>query len=182
MLSPLCMCRLGAWFLEQPQGSTLEYYPAFRHTLQMIFHFGGVRAVIILACVATCICEQQCICMLCIREPNGMPLLWKPLQVTRSAWWMAHYDADTPKRHYCYADAPQVSSLPKGRRRNTRTSRRQPSGRFSQMAGSRIKGRALCEAQSILAVLSTQLMHAAADGISEAVSYGIRHQDGQPLF
>ena len=35
-------------------------------------------------------------------------------EVTRTQWWMGHYCARTPKRHYGYANSPWISSLDKG--------------------------------------------------------------------
>ena len=35
----------GTWALEQPSGSLLEFYPAFRHMLAAIFKWGGDCAV-----------------------------------------------------------------------------------------------------------------------------------------
>ena len=38
----------GAWSLEQPQGSLLEFYPTWRFILQMISKIGGPSAVMAL--------------------------------------------------------------------------------------------------------------------------------------
>ena len=35
----------GAWSVEQPSGSLLQFYPAWRETLQSIFQSGGAHAV-----------------------------------------------------------------------------------------------------------------------------------------
>ena len=35
-------------------------------------------------------------------------------KVTRTAWWAAHYEALTPKRHYGYSNSPVVSQLDRG--------------------------------------------------------------------
>ena len=35
----------GAWSLEQPSGSLLEFYPVFREMLESIFNCGGAHAV-----------------------------------------------------------------------------------------------------------------------------------------
>lgn len=45
LLILLCTALQGAWTLEQPDGSVLEFLPAFRTMLQSIFACGGVHAV-----------------------------------------------------------------------------------------------------------------------------------------
>ena len=42
----LCTALGGAWSLEQPSGSLLEFYPTWRFILASIFRCGGDRAVI----------------------------------------------------------------------------------------------------------------------------------------
>ena len=49
MLLILLVVALGGWFgLEQPLGSVMEYYPAFRSMLAAIFKNGGIHSVGIL--------------------------------------------------------------------------------------------------------------------------------------
>ena len=36
----------GLWSVEQPGGSTLQFYPAFRHTIRAIFDVGGPEAAL----------------------------------------------------------------------------------------------------------------------------------------
>ncbi|CAL1154504.1 unnamed protein product [Cladocopium goreaui] len=69
----------AAWTLEQPDGSVLEFYPAWRTVMQSIFAIGGPRAV----------CKVK--------------------------WWMQHYSAKTPKRHYGYANTRAVMELDRGK-------------------------------------------------------------------
>ncbi|CAL1161775.1 unnamed protein product [Cladocopium goreaui] len=45
LLILLCTALEGVWTLEQPDGSVLEFLPAFRTMLQSIFACGGVHAV-----------------------------------------------------------------------------------------------------------------------------------------
>ena len=37
-----------------------------------------------------------------------------PLEVQCVRWWMAHYNAPTPKRHYAYSNTPVVLGLDRG--------------------------------------------------------------------
>ena len=37
-----------------------------------------------------------------------------PIEVQCVRWWMGHYDAPTPKRHYAYANTPVVLRLDRG--------------------------------------------------------------------
>ena len=36
-------------------------------------------------------------------------------QVSRTGWWMGHYMAQTPKRHYGYSNSPNIHRLDKGK-------------------------------------------------------------------
>ena len=35
-------------------------------------------------------------------------------QVTRTQWWMGHYHAPTPKRHFAYSNSPVIGNLDRG--------------------------------------------------------------------
>lgn len=41
-------------------------------------------------------------------------LVLSPAQVTRVAWWMAHYMGPTPKRHFAYSNSAAVGRLDRG--------------------------------------------------------------------
>lgn len=45
LLLLLCTALGGVWILEQPSGSLLPFYPAFREVMQSIFETGGIQAV-----------------------------------------------------------------------------------------------------------------------------------------
>ena len=105
----------GCWLLEQPFGSVLEYYPTFRQ--MMLHHFLIARA----HAAAFLNIERYCtdtIEFLVMRIPYRV-LLANPTcsssKVHRVAWWMYHYDAPTPKRHYAWSNSRQVKCLDKGR-------------------------------------------------------------------
>ena len=88
----LATCLGGAWTLEQPRGSCLNFYPTFRYMLGRIFASGGPEAVAWLS----------------------LALFWT-VQVCIVRWWMAHYNAPTAKRHWMYGNSPRILDLDKGR-------------------------------------------------------------------
>ena len=46
-------------------------------------------------------------------HPFRKPLMTS--KVTKTSFWMAHYQARTPKRHYIYANTTAIGKLNKGR-------------------------------------------------------------------
>lgn len=55
----LCTALGGAWTLEQPSGSLLEFYPTWRFILDMICKSGGASSVI----ASDCFCDIYNLCI-----------------------------------------------------------------------------------------------------------------------
>lgn len=93
----------GTWVLEQPRGSSFEFYPTFMDVCMNLYIAAGGSAV---ACL-----DHNCVhvCFLCLIESAG--LLPKVFKVS---WWMAHYMSRTPKRHYAYSNSAAVGAIDKG--------------------------------------------------------------------
>ena len=104
----------GAWALEQPSGSLLEFYPAFRHMLAAIFKWGGDCAVGVLD--QPMFVLQNCWHIyICEGSNQGYRFIFRAPKVTKVSWWMAHYKAPTQKRHWCYANTPLIMKLDQGK-------------------------------------------------------------------
>ena len=58
----LATCLGGAWTLEQPRGSCLNFYPTFRYMLGRVFASGGPYAV---SRTCTCSCALHTVSMRC---------------------------------------------------------------------------------------------------------------------
>ncbi|CAE7769472.1 unnamed protein product [Symbiodinium sp. CCMP2592] len=69
----------STWSLEQPGGSVLDFYPAWRSMMMVLSDWGG------------------------------------PYAVSKVRFWMGHFGAKTPKRHYMYANSVKVNLLNKGK-------------------------------------------------------------------
>lgn len=85
--------------------------------------------IYIYVCVSTCIlwtyiniytCQpanRQSFC----NDSTYIHIIWYDpcmsliLQVFRTSWWARHYLAPTPKRHYCYANTPEIARLDRGK-------------------------------------------------------------------
>ena len=116
----------AAWTLEQPDGSVLEFYPAWRTVMQSIFAISGPRAVSVQH-LARCWLPKtlfssvsiNIICSVLIEVlvsyfPN---LHWwtNNSEVCKVKWWMQHYSAKTPTRHYGYANTRAIMGLDRGK-------------------------------------------------------------------
>ncbi|CAL1147192.1 unnamed protein product [Cladocopium goreaui] len=75
----LTTCLGGAWTVEQPLGSVLEFYTTFRRVVKSIYDAAG------------------------------------PFAVVKVKWWMIHYSAKTPKRHYGYSNSAVALEFDKGK-------------------------------------------------------------------
>lgn len=92
--------------MEQPSGSVLEFYLAWRHIMQYICHHGGPWSVTRLSNfvsfgspgVPISVWYFQ-LCRIVVKDPQfcSNPIANK---VSVVKWWMAHYGAPTAKRHW----------------------------------------------------------------------------------
>ena len=117
LLIYLATCLGGVWSLEQPAGALTEYYPAFRETVQNIFECGGPTAArapfwqtkaLQDSAIALTISNDRFILWFHLR----CPIPCRKVQCVR--WWMGHYKAPTPKRHYAYSNSPAIKRIDKG--------------------------------------------------------------------
>ena len=127
LLCLLTTCLGGTWCLEQPGNSILEFYPRFRDLLTALFE----------ACKSSAVSNLNfwtwscyiCSIKLIYHQSWGLgkwssiytsvymhgPILFLLFEVFKTQWWMHHYMACTPKRHYGYSNSPVVLELDKGK-------------------------------------------------------------------
>ena len=118
----------GLWSLEQPSGSVLEYYPTWRHLMAKIFENGGVHSVpkilprfFVVDCLYLFAQHQMapsislpagtCVSHIALACFHRLPF---PTKVTTVRWWMGHYNAPTPKRHWGASNSPLIRKIDKG--------------------------------------------------------------------
>ena len=118
----------GLWSLEQPSGSVLEYYPTWRHLMAKIFENGGVHSVpkilprfFVVDCLYLFAQHQMapsislpagtCASHIALACFHRLPF---PTKVTTVRWWMGHYNAPTPKRHWGASNSPLIRKIDKG--------------------------------------------------------------------
>ena len=78
----------GTWALEQPSGSALEFYPAFRRLLQVQVDLHGLQST-------GSECEPSCCTRVIVPKCEC-----SILGIIKTSWWMGAYSAPTMKRHY----------------------------------------------------------------------------------
>ena len=111
----------GTFGLEQPRNSHLEFYPMFIEFLDILYKTRRQSAAphIPIQYAFFSYMMGNAIWLLLwfqnswrICGPNQYPCL--TIQVFRVGWWMAHYAAATPKRHFGYSNSPYIRKLDKG--------------------------------------------------------------------
>ena len=115
----------GVWTLEQPSGSVLEYYPTFRWIMANIFTCGGNHAVSCLFRFRIIEIELDRINIWSVESSGKKPTFsvraliiltseFSMFEVVKVQWWMQHYSAPTPKRHYGYSNSAATLALDRG--------------------------------------------------------------------
>ena len=116
LLVALATCLGGVWTLEQPSGSLLEYYPAWRYVVANIFRCGGPTSVAwfipwnarhVQKLVYNCCLSGR------LNALHGYSLKLTEVQIVR--WWMLHYSSKSPKRHWAYGNSAAILSIDRGR-------------------------------------------------------------------
>ena len=113
----LTTCLGGAWFLEQPRGSSFEYYPAFR---KMMMDLRTVANGTAATCrISIAFSKKSSYCTLSHTFVGYRPQAPrnKHAEVFRVSWWMAHYGGPSPKRHVGFGNSREIQSLDRGRLR-----------------------------------------------------------------
>ena len=101
----LTTCLGGAWFLEQPRGSSFEYYPAFRKMMMDLWTVANGTAA---TCpISIAFSKKSSYCTLSHTFVGYRPQAPrnKHAEVFRVSWWMAHYGGPSPKRHVGFGTA-----------------------------------------------------------------------------
>lgn len=121
LLIHLVICRGGVFIIEQPGGSWLQYHPRIRWLsrsikaccslcFNMLFVFFGICFWIGSVCSWYLADLLFGWCAQCVSIPSVL----QSLLVYKSAWWMWHYGAKTPKRHYALSNSKGIASLNRG--------------------------------------------------------------------
>ena len=115
----------GVWTLEQPSGSVLEYYPTFRWIMANIFTCGGNHAVSCLFRFRIIEIKLDRINIWSVESSGKKPTFsvraliiltseFSMFEVVKVQWWMQHYSAPTPKRHYGKSNSAATLALDRG--------------------------------------------------------------------
>ena len=153
MLILLCTAMNCSWTIEQPSGSTLEYYPCFRAMMRSLFTAGGPYAAqplklsIVVSNVYMYGKSHVCFCVLLL------------VKVTRVSFWMAHFLSKTPKRQYIYSNSSKVGILNKGRLRMGRFGIRSNTTKRTRVNGGKEKytgTRFLQDTEILILIVSKQ--------------------------
>ena len=124
LLLILTTCLGGCWVLEQPSGSTLEFYPTFRWVIAQLFAHGGVQSARGSAVLIDFQLKAEVhifVKVYHIKSDKVHWILWPQIptswaylhaaEVARLAWWMKGFGAATAKPQYAYSNSPSIRNI-----------------------------------------------------------------------